>query len=94
MAAGFRSFTHLLLLSLVAFSLALILWLTEYKPWALNKGFVATMDYLYYQSDSGSLLAREDFKFLPCLLIGGISLLYPLRQNLGVEQLLQRILGK
>jgi len=79
---------------LAAFSLALILYLTEYKPWALNKGFVATMDYLYYQSDGGSLLAREDYKFIPCLMIGIISLLYPFKQNLGVEQLLQNLLGK
>jgi len=79
---------------LAGFSLALILWLTEYKPWALNKGFVATMDYLYYQSDSGSLLASQDYRFIPCLLIGIISLLYPFKKNLGVEQLLESIIGK
>jgi len=79
---------------LAAFSLALILYLTEYQPQSLNKGFVATMDYLYYQSDSGKMLAPIDYKFLPTLILGTISLLYPIREHLGLEQILDTILGK
>jgi len=79
---------------LAAFSLALILYLTEYHPNSLNKSFVSTMDYLYYQSDSGSILPKGDLKFLPFLLLGTISLLFPFKEYLGLEQILEALLGK
>jgi peroxisomal membrane protein 4 len=44
---GFRLFA--------GFSLALILYLTEYEPESLKSGFVSTMDELYYDSNSGPM---------------------------------------
>eukprot|EP01114_Cavostelium_apophysatum_P007140 TRINITY_DN1890_c0_g1_i1.p1 TRINITY_DN1890_c0_g1~~TRINITY_DN1890_c0_g1_i1.p1 ORF type:complete len:241 (-),score=37.55 TRINITY_DN1890_c0_g1_i1:18-740(-) len=79
---------------LAGFSLALILYLTEYEPDTLSSGFVKTMDYIYHESDSGPMLHPDDQKFLPVLFVAALSLLYPLFPNLGVEQLLLPFLGK
>ena len=40
---------------LAGFSLALILYLTEYEPETLSKSFMGTMEYLYHESDSGRI---------------------------------------
>lgn len=77
---------------LAAFSLALILYLTEYEPDTLSKGFVSTMDYLYQESDKGPMLPRDDMKWLPFIVMGTISLLYPIYPKLGLEQMLNKLL--
>ncbi len=78
---------------LAAFSLALILYLTEYEPDTLSKSFMSTMEYLYYHSDKGRILEVEDYKWLPFIVLGTISLLYPANQKLGLEQMLAKLLG-
>jgi len=40
------------------------------------------------------MLDSMDFKFLPTLILGTISLLYPFGQHFGLEQMLDSILGK
>ena len=40
---------------LAGFSLALILYLTEYEPTNLRAGFVETMNFIYYDSNKGPL---------------------------------------
>jgi hypothetical protein len=67
--------------------------MTEYEPENLNKSFLGTMDYLYQQSDKGKMLEAEDYKWLPFIVLGTASLLYPLAPKLGLEQMLNRILG-
>ena len=89
---------------LAAFSLALILYLTEYHPKSLNTGFMKTMEYLYHESDvphpkqTGGLfnlfgmISKEEAKFLPFIILGTISLLFPLDSKFGLEQMLNRFL--
>ncbi|KAL0484202.1 peroxisomal membrane protein Pxmp4 [Acrasis kona] len=67
---GFRLFA--------GFSLALILYLTEYEPNTLKSGFITTMDELYYHSNSGPMPPPPRFA-IPvalisfCLIIGSFS---------------------
>ncbi|PRP77542.1 hypothetical protein PROFUN_14226 [Planoprotostelium fungivorum] len=77
---------------LAGFSLALILYLTEYEPKTLSTAFWRTMDYLYYDSDSGPMMTSVEAKFIPFIIMGSVSLLYPLRESLGLEQMLAKIL--
>lgn len=55
-------------LQLFRFSLALILYLTEYQPEVLRPAFMSTMDYIYYDSESGPMFPRYTFKFVPFLM--------------------------
>lgn len=57
---GFRCFA--------GFSLALILYMTEYQSDMLNPGFMSTMNNLYYESESGSMLPKDLMKFAPIML--------------------------
>ncbi|KAG2385770.1 hypothetical protein C9374_002919 [Naegleria lovaniensis] len=64
---GFRLFA--------GFSLALILYLTDYQPSSLRSGFMTTMEHLYHESNKGTL--RTEVNFAPfvtvvtlCLLLG------------------------
>lgn len=61
---GFRCFA--------GFSLALILYMTEYHPNHLQKGFMSTMTNLYYESNSGSFLPPDLMRFSP--VIGYVTL--------------------
>lgn len=56
---GFRCFA--------GFSLALILYMTEYHPNHLQKGFMSTMTNLYYESNSGSFLPPDLYRFAPVI---------------------------
>jgi peroxisomal membrane protein 4 len=56
---GFRIFA--------GFSLALILYLTEYQPEVLRPAFMSTMDYIYYESEAGPIFPRYSIKFAPFL---------------------------
>lgn len=49
------------------FSLALILYMTEYHPHHLQKGFMGTMTNLYYESNSGSMLPEDLLRFTPAI---------------------------
>jgi len=77
---------------LAAFSLALILYLTEYHPKNLNPSFMRTMEYLYYESDEGSLLPPSNYRFLPFIVMGTVSLLYLWKPQFGLEQMLNSIM--
>jgi len=76
---------------LAAFSLALILYLTEYEPETLSKSFMGTMEYLYHHSDKGPLLGSDDYKWLPFIILGTVSLLFPLNSKFGLEQMLEKL---
>eukprot|EP01121_Diplochlamys_sp_Union-15-3_P000404 TRINITY_DN1037_c0_g1_i6.p1 TRINITY_DN1037_c0_g1~~TRINITY_DN1037_c0_g1_i6.p1 ORF type:complete len:235 (-),score=10.54 TRINITY_DN1037_c0_g1_i6:52-756(-) len=54
---GFRIFA--------GFSLALILYMTEYQSELLTRGFMATMNNLYYDSDKGVMLPPDLYRFMP-----------------------------
>ena len=64
---GFRLFA--------GFSLALILYLTEYQPKALRSGFMSTMEHLYHESNKGPIATEMSFApfvtvVTVCLLLG------------------------
>ena len=62
---GFRLFA--------GFSLALILYLTEYEPSNLRPGFAETMDFIYYDSNKGPL--SPQLQYSPFVYIIYLSLL-------------------
>ncbi|KYQ88219.1 transmembrane protein [Tieghemostelium lacteum] len=80
---GFRIFAGI--------TLALILYLTEYEPEVLNNSFMSTMTYLYHQSDSGSLLEKNDQKFSPIILVIIFSLLGSLYPQFSLDSILKNI---
>ena len=73
---GFRLFA--------GFSLALILYMTEYWPTMLKPGFVGTMDFLYTESNGGSLLGSSK-RFTLIVFLISASLL--IGDALGVNEL-------
>jgi len=80
---GFRYFA--------AFSLALALYLTEHEPETLTQSFMATMRFLYYESDHGPAIPRAQYQFLPVFIIILISLLGYYSKSLTLENLLSVI---
>ena len=76
---GFRIFA--------GFSLALILYLTDYESNMLQNGFMATMNNLYYESNSGPLLPSNS-NFTPFILIVLVSCLSPFLPALTLDNIL------
>lgn len=76
---GFRLFA--------GFSLALILYMTDYQGHILKKGFMGTMDNLYYESNSGGLLSMPR-NYSPFVLIVTISLLSYFSPSFSLDNLL------
>jgi hypothetical protein len=52
---------------LAGFSLALILYLTEYQPDMLKPGFMSTMTNLYHESNGGALMPPDLQRFSPAV---------------------------
>jgi peroxisomal membrane protein 4 len=82
---GFRLFA--------GFSLALILYLTEYQPQSLKSGFVSTMDELYYQSNSGPMQPPPRF-VIPVVIISFSLILGSLFPQFRLERLLNDVDSK
>lgn len=81
---GFRIFA--------GFSLALILYLTEYEPDTLNPSFMATMNNLYYDSETLPQPLLPAKRFVPFAALATLSLLSPLLPSLSLESMLGRLL--
>lgn len=77
---GFRIFA--------GFSLALILYMTDYEANLLRPAFVDTMNFLYYDSNNPRDPVIPKLNFLPIVLIVLISLLYPVFPRLELDQIL------
>eukprot|EP01095_Lingulamoeba_sp_RSL-Kostka_P005667 TRINITY_DN170_c1_g3_i1.p1 TRINITY_DN170_c1_g3~~TRINITY_DN170_c1_g3_i1.p1 ORF type:complete len:242 (+),score=73.66 TRINITY_DN170_c1_g3_i1:179-904(+) len=54
---------------LAAFSLALILYLTDYEENNLRRGFMLTMNNLYYESNSGTLIPPKNHAFIVAVVL-------------------------
>lgn len=71
---------------LAAFSLALILFMTDHQENFLKKGFMDTMNFLYYESNSGRLL--PSINFTPIVLVVAVSFLGHFLPPLTLENIL------
>jgi len=78
---------------LAGFSLALILYMTEYHPSRLQSGFMSTMNFLYYDSDSST---KQPFlppkNFIPFFFLVSLSLLGEVYRPLSLENILSKLL--
>jgi peroxisomal membrane protein 4 len=81
---GFRLFA--------GFSLALILYLTEYEPHTLKSGFMSTMDELYYQSNDGPMQPPPRF-VIPVAIVSFSLILGSLFPQYRLERLLNDLDG-
>jgi peroxisomal membrane protein 4 len=77
---------------LAGFSLALILYLTEYEPDTLSPSFISTMNFLYYDSETKDQLLPEK-RFVPFLIVVTLSLLGFFIPSLSLENILTKFLG-
>eukprot|EP01089_Gocevia_fonbrunei_P001328 TRINITY_DN11234_c0_g1_i1.p1 TRINITY_DN11234_c0_g1~~TRINITY_DN11234_c0_g1_i1.p1 ORF type:complete len:244 (-),score=20.02 TRINITY_DN11234_c0_g1_i1:20-751(-) len=77
---------------LAGFSLALILYLTEYEPGTLAPSFISTMNFLYYDSDTPNQPFLPSARFMPFLIIVAISLLEVVWPQLTLEPLLGKLI--
>jgi peroxisomal membrane protein 4 len=78
---------------LAAFSLAVILYLTEYQPDLLRPSFMGVMKNLYHESNSGPLSVPMGFAPVVAVamttMLGGVF-----TPTLGLESVLNAVLGK
>lgn len=78
---------------LAGFSLALILYMTEYHPSRLQPSFMSTMNFLYYDSESATPQPfLPPYRFLPFFLLVSLSLLGEVYPSLSLESLLTKLL--
>eukprot|EP01122_Echinamoeba_exundans_P017042 TRINITY_DN883_c0_g2_i1.p1 TRINITY_DN883_c0_g2~~TRINITY_DN883_c0_g2_i1.p1 ORF type:complete len:242 (+),score=45.61 TRINITY_DN883_c0_g2_i1:165-890(+) len=76
---------------LAGFSLALILYLTEYQPDMLKPGFMSTMTNLYHESNAGALMPPDLQRFSPAVGLVAFTLLASL---INPEYSLENVLAK
>lgn len=80
---GFRVFAGV--------ALATSLYMTEHQPQSMQKGFMSTMHYLYYDSDDPRQSFFPQPRFWPIYAVVLLSLLGPLAPQLRLDSMLDRI---
>ncbi|KAL6073263.1 Transmembrane protein [Balamuthia mandrillaris] len=78
---------------LAGFSLALILYLTEYQPNSLRSSFMSTMNFLYYDSETPQQPLLPPPRFLPFALLVTLSLLSPVFPALSLDNFYRKFLS-
>jgi hypothetical protein len=78
---GFRAFA--------AFSLALILYMTDYQNHLLRKGFQDVMHNLYYESNEHNSPLMPQANFLPFVAVMSLSYLSPWFPSFGLDNMLR-----
>lgn len=77
---------------LAGFSLALILYLTEYQPDMLKPGFMSTMTNLYHESNAGQMLPPDLVRFSPAFALVAFTLIGNLfSSDLSLESVLSKL---
>lgn len=84
--SGFRTFAGI--------SLALILYLTEHRPELLQRGFMSTMNYLYYDSDVSTASKLPPPRFLVFYFIIMCSLVSRAYPKLSLDNILNKVVGE
>eukprot|EP01090_Pellita_catalonica_P016251 TRINITY_DN459_c0_g1_i1.p1 TRINITY_DN459_c0_g1~~TRINITY_DN459_c0_g1_i1.p1 ORF type:complete len:247 (+),score=8.56 TRINITY_DN459_c0_g1_i1:103-843(+) len=78
---------------LAGFSLALILYLTEYEPDTLRPSFMTTMNNLYYDSDVSPQQFLPSARFLLFFITVSLSLLGTVVPSFSLDNLLFQLIG-
>jgi len=78
---------------LAGFSLALILYLTEYEPDTLRKSFMSTMNFLYYDSEGSNQPLLPPNQFIPFVIVVTMSCLSVIWPSFTLETLLNKLIG-
>jgi len=73
-------------------TLALALYHTEYSAKLMPHNFMATMNFLYHESDSGPLVTTQHAGFWPFMIVVSLALLGFRYPHLGIEALVHRLL--